>query len=155
MSLTPLGHYGDKRMTKEKFIELMNDDLRQEYTHMHFYLHAASRVMGVSRRELAAFFREEAVSELNHVLEFSNAILAIGGIPTPVYDAIKSDLSDPDLILKEILDMEQFVVERYANRIDEAELLGGSTGKYLMEFYANQLMDSKKTVHEISLMGFN
>ena len=66
-------------MTKSEFLELLQRDLSNEVTHMHFYLFYASNITGLHRHEYKEVFLKEAASEMAHVTQFSDFIIGLGG----------------------------------------------------------------------------
>lgn len=147
-------------LRREAFLKNMWEDILNEYTHMHVYLHAAIVVQGLHREELSEFFMKEAASEMEHVAEFGKMFLGIFDMTPP--GAPRSDThldyaplygsTDPQDILSEIVRMENHVVRRYAKRMEEAEELGGPDGSVLHVFYENQILDSRLTVNHVKQM---
>lgn len=132
-------------MTKEEMIELLNSDLKNEWMHMSFYLHHASRVVGLYCHEYKEFFLKEAASEMNHVNEFSDVIVGLGGVPTTEINSFPK-ITDAYQIIEHALKMEENVVENYVNRIKDAEKLGGVDGKWLEIFLEKQIEHSRVDV---------
>ena len=69
-------------MNKEEMIDVLNQDLKNEWMHLRFYLHHASMVTGLHCHEYKELFLKEAASEMEHVTQFSDLIIGLGGIPT-------------------------------------------------------------------------
>ncbi len=61
-------------MTTDEMIELMNQDLKNEYKHMMFYLRSSVMVRGLHRQSIQGFLSGEATSEMGHVTQFSTKI---------------------------------------------------------------------------------
>jgi bacterioferritin (cytochrome b1) len=143
-------------MTQEEFLALMNEDLKREYQHMLFYLHSSALVTGLHRHEISEFLFEEAQSELKHVREFTDQILAHGGVPLlpkQVTENLPSYVNGgPKEILQQVLLMEKEVVTIFSDRLKETEGWPGPFGQLLHIFYEDQIMDSHKTVHEVQMM---
>ena len=59
--------------TIQDLIDNLNQDLQREYQHLHFYIIAATNVVGLHREEISEFFQKQAASELNHVMEIGRA----------------------------------------------------------------------------------
>lgn len=133
-------------------IVLLNEDLRNEKKHLLFYLYHSSVVIGAERLELKEFLTEQAKSELEHVQQFSDMIIGLGGTPTTsganpficFYDNNKA-------VLTAALQMEQDVVKNYAIRIQQAQDMDGTPEdkKYLEIFLEDQLKDSRTDVDNI------
>lgn len=129
-------------MTLAEMLELMNQDLMNEWMHMKFYLHHASTVQGLHCHEYKEILLKEAQSEMSHVTEFSDAIVGLGGIPTT--DAASFEkFVEPSDIMKHAVKIESEVVKNYANRIKQAEELEDPDGAWLSIFYENQLEHSR------------
>lgn len=139
-------------MTKDKMIALLNNDLRNEYMHMHFYLHSASMVAGLHRAELREFLLEQAASEMKHIQEFSDLIIGLGGFPQCMPNDFPNDLVCPMEILRHALAIEDQVVENYAARMDQAAEMGGADGKWIEAFLENQIIDSRQDADHIRKM---
>lgn len=129
-------------MTLIEMIDLMNEDLKNEWMHMRFYLHHASTVQGLHCHEYKELLLKEAQSEMNHVTEFSDAIVGLGGTPT-VESSNFDRYSDPHEIIKHAVKIEGDVVANYAKRIKQAEQLPDPDGAWLTIFYENQLEHSR------------
>lgn len=140
------------KMTKENFILLMQNDIRNEYKHMHFYLHSAVMVGGIHRKEYSEFFLEEAASEMKHVEEFGRKIIGLGAIPETLPSGFPTHLKCPIEILRYILKMETEVVCIYADRLKQAADLGGPDGAVMEAFYENQILDSRNTAEDVAKM---
>lgn len=136
-------------MTKAELIEKLNDDLRNEYTHMHFYLYSSFMIQGFHRLEIGEWLLAQAQGEFKHIQEFSKMIVGLGGVPThepknfPVY-------RDAYNILDYARRLETEVVENYVNRMKECELLGGVDGTWVELFLENQVIDSRSDLDEIT-----
>jgi len=138
-------------MNKEQLINLLNDDLSNEYKHMHFYLHSSFMIQGLHREELSEFLAESAADEFKHVQEFAKLIVGLDGIPTTVINPFPS-LTDPKEILQYAFKMETEVTENYVNRMGHAAELGGVSGRYVEIFLEDQLIDSRTDADHIKEM---
>lgn len=135
-------------MKKEDIINLLNDDLKNEWKHHCFYLHNASTIIGLHSKEYKEFLVEQSKSELEHVLQFSDLIVGLGGVPNFEVNPFPT-LSDVREILEYSLKMEEEVVENYTQRIEQAESLGGSDGRWIVIFLESQIEDSRKDLDEL------
>lgn len=132
-------------MKLEEIIAILNDDLKNEWTHMRFYLYHASAVAGLHCHEYKELFLKEAASEMNHVTEFSDVIRGLGGEPITDWHDIPF-LTEPRKIIEKALEMEVEVVENYTKRIKQVEELGGSDGQWLEIFLEKQIEHSREDV---------
>lgn len=145
-------------MTLEKFIDLLNEDLEREYSHWHFYINAAARVVGLHREELSEFFLNEAKGEMVHIGQFQHMIIGLDGAPTVKVADFVSDLTCPKALLVAALAIEDEVVEKYVQRMDDAVELqknGGVDkvhGRYVEIFLEDQILDSRTDADNIREM---
>lgn len=135
-------------MQKEKLVELLNNDLKNEWKHHCFYLHNASTVTGIHLKEYKEWLIEQSKSELEHVSQFSDFIVGLGGIPTKEVNEFPT-LTNVEEILLYAMKMENEVVENYVERIKQAEELGGVDGRWTVIFLESQIEDSRKDLDEL------
>ncbi|RDJ35608.1 MAG: ferritin-like domain-containing protein [Crenarchaeota archaeon] len=141
--------------TLNELIDKLNEDLSREYSHMHFYIHAAATVTGLHREEYQELFMKEAADEMGHVHEFGKLILGLGGQPNPVVAPFfHAHNPDPKTLIQEAIKMEEEVVANYVQRMDDAEELeknGGIDkvhGRWVHIFLEDQIIDSRQTVDQ-------
>ena len=139
-------------MTKKDMITLLNADLERERSHLGFYLHAASIIRGPHREELGEFFLKQAASEMQHIKQFQDLILELGGNVTANWGASMVGSDDPEGLLRFALKMEDEVVNHYVERLEQAAVLGGVDGTYVSLFMEEQIMDSKTDAAHIRRM---
>lgn len=139
-------------MTLDEFLELMAEDIANEYKHMHFYLHSAIVVRGLHREELGEYFLKEAASEMKHVEEFGKMFIGMGGVLSARVESFPTSLTDAKQILDYIVEMEGQVVKNYHKRMRQAEEIGTPEGSVLHVFYENQILDSRLTFNHVSEM---
>jgi ferritin-like protein len=142
-------------MTIENLVDLLLGDLANEYSHMHFYMQAATSIRGLHRQEIGEFFSEQAASEMKHVEEFRRLIQGIitrrnldRKVPSAVAQ-FKEGLTCPVDLLKAALEMEDQVVANYVLRHAQAEDLADAgamdavDGTYVALFLEDQILDSR------------
>ncbi len=140
-------------MTKDQLIDLLAQDLMRERMHLAFYLYAASVVEGLHREELSEFFTEQAASEMQHVKQFQDVILELGGqVPNMANSFPEPSDFTPAALLGFALKMEDEVVTNYVERLEQAAVLGGVDGTYVSLFLEDQIMDSKNDAANIRRM---
>jgi bacterioferritin (cytochrome b1) len=139
-------------MTKNELICKLNEDLKNEYTHMHFYMHSAVMIRGMNRAELSEWLEEHAKGEFDHVQQFSKLIVGLGGVPTTEHHSFPS-YTNPDSIMRHAYHLESQVVTNYAHRMEEIgntlELIPEDK-KYVLLFLEDQLLDSRGDLDEIN-----
>lgn len=138
-------------MTKNELVAKLNSDLKNELKHMHFYLHSAAVIRGLHREELREYLEEHALSEFEHVKEFTKVIVGLGGVPTKEVNVYPT-LTDPIEIIKYAVDMEDEVVSNYVERMEDAKKLGGVDGSYVEIFLEDQILDSRQDADNLRLM---
>lgn len=132
-------------MTLQTFLESMNNDLQNEWTHLKFYLYHASAMAGLHSAEYREFFTEAAKGELQHVQMFLDQLFALN-YPSPSQSANSfSMFTNPADALTHAIELENHVAENYVKRLAQLEELSAAhpvTARYLTVFYEDQLKDS-------------
>lgn len=130
-------------MTKEELINILNEDLKNEWKHHNFYLHNASNVVGLHSLEYKEFLLKQASSEMNHVSQFSDLIVGLGGLPNKESNEFPS-LFLPEEIIDYAIKMEEEVIKNYVERIRTLEALDGVDPYWVILFLENQIQDSRQ-----------
>ena len=135
-------------MRMNAIIEKLNQDLKNEWKHHCFYLHNASNIVGLHAKEYKEWLVEQAASEMQHVVQFSDLIVGLGGTPTREINDFPS-LSDPREILEYAAKMEEEVLDNYYQRISDAEKINNSDSYWVIIFLEKQMEDSRTDLDEI------
>lgn len=138
-------------MNIDLMIDLLNKDLMNEWKHLRFYLYHASTVTGFHREEYRELFLKEANGEMQHVTEFCDLIIGLGGTPTVQSNEFEKFSRVEDIMIY-ALKMEEEVVENYVKRLKQAQELGGVNGTYLEIFLENQIEKSRQDVDHFKLI---
>lgn len=132
-------------MTLPEFLEKMNHDLQNEWTHLQFYLYHAAAATGLHAEEYREFLVDAAKGEMEHVLQFTHRLFGFGfTLPTAMGHSFPKFTRVAD-ILTHAIALETEVATTYARRLNEIDLLKDAhpvTAAYLTIFYENQLEDS-------------
>jgi bacterioferritin (cytochrome b1) len=151
-------------MVKYQIIQLLNNDLKNEWKHMNFYLYYASAVQGLFHEEYKELFLEEAASEMKHVTEFSDLIYGLGATPSfspNPFDAnvCGGGLMYPNEILQYAIKMEMEVLQNYVQRIKDVEEWQETEGaivavdaKWIEIFLEDQIQHSRQDVDKFRRM---
>jgi bacterioferritin (cytochrome b1) len=143
-------------MNKQDLVDLLQKDMKNEYKHHLFYLHSAVVVRGLHREELQEFFLKAASSEMNHIIEFGETIIGLGGtvsIPgSGFFDSLPLYLIQPKDILAFAVEMEDEVVSNYVTRAKQAEEFGGPNGYWVQVFMEKQIEDSRRDADHMRMM---
>lgn len=136
----------------ENLLQKIYSDLRNERRHMMFYLTNAVSMNGLLSEEYSEHFMANAKEEMEHVKEFQEMIVGLGGNLSAT-ESIGHDMfmieTDVNRAISSALYLEEQVVENYALRIEEienSELLDIVTKKWLVVFYEDQLKKSRTDV---------
>jgi bacterioferritin (cytochrome b1) len=133
-------------MNLQGMIDLLNNDLKNEWKHLHFYLTNASLVSGLHAHEYKEFLLESAAGEMKHVTAFSDLIIGLGGSPTTEVAPFKTSRY-ADEILNAALKMEDEVVANYVQRQKDAQELAKVdpvNGGWIDVFLDGQIQDSRE-----------
>jgi len=132
-------------LTREKLIELLNEDLAGEYQAIISYVVYSQVLKGAEYMNIAAELKIHAAEELSHALIIANQIDYLGGMPVTVPKPVKTSEKAEDM-LRFDLDNENDTVRRYRARVRQCEEMG----EYAMaEQIRNILIDEQD--HQISL----
>jgi bacterioferritin (cytochrome b1) len=137
----------------QALIANLKNDLRNEWTHLTFYLHSAALIQGLHATEYKELLQKEANKELLHVSQFSDMLIGLGVAPQdlpkePYYEKVPS-LTMPGHILAHALKLEQEVVANYCQRMHEAEACGCTDGDWVHIFLEGQIQDSREDVDHL------
>ncbi len=113
-------------------VDGLNIDLAAEYQAVVMYRTYASLVSGPYRQDLRAFFEGEIPDELGHAAFLADKIVALGGKPTVDVPPIPFT-DDNRTMLENALEAEIETIERYTQRIDQAERAGEIAIKIQLE----------------------
>ncbi|HEV8544158.1 MAG TPA: ferritin-like domain-containing protein [Verrucomicrobiae bacterium] len=110
-------------ITREKLIELLNEDLSREYQAIIAYVVYSQVLKGAAYTDIARELEQHAKEELDHALKISKQIDYLGGTPAVTPKPVKLSDKAEDL-LRFDLENEVETVRNYRNRIRQAEALG-------------------------------
>jgi len=139
-------------MKFDQFLELMNEDLMREWTHLKFYLYHSSAVTGLHAEEFREWLTEAAKGEMQHVQQFLDRLFGFT-YPQPGQSAHSFPmLLLPADILAYAAKLENEVVAKYTERLKQLEELDHPMAAYLKVFYEDQLQDSFEDCERILRM---
>jgi bacterioferritin len=114
---------GAPSLTRERLVELLNEDLAREYQAIIAYVCYSQVLKGAAYMNIAAELEKHAAEELEHALVVARQIDYLGGMPVVQPNPVK--VSDkPDEMLRFDLDNETETVANYRERIAQCESLG-------------------------------
>ena len=110
-------------VTREKLIELLNEDLSREYQAIIAYVVYSQTLKGAEYMNIAGELEKHAGEELEHAITLSNQIDYLGGSPTVTAKPVKVS-KKPKEMLQFDLDNENETVRNYRERVRQCEALG-------------------------------
>jgi bacterioferritin len=110
-------------VTREKLIELLNEDLAREYQAVIAYIAYSQVLKGAAYMSIAAELEKHANEELQHALIVAKQIDYLGGTPTVEPKMVKMS-DDSKELLRFDLDNELETIGNYRQRVKQCEELG-------------------------------
>ena len=110
-------------ITRERMIELLNEDLAGEYQAIIAYTVYSQVIKGAAYTDIARELETHAGEELQHAIKIAKQIDYLGGMPGVVPKLVKTS-DDPVEMLRADLENERTTVARYRERICQAEAMG-------------------------------
>lgn len=116
-------HADGESITRERLIELLNEDLQREYQAVIAYVVYSQVIKGAEFMTIAKELEKHAEEELSHALTISKQIDYLGGQPATVPMPVKRS-SDSRAMLQFDLDNETETIRNYRTRVKQCEALG-------------------------------
>ncbi|OIO61019.1 MAG: ferritin [Alphaproteobacteria bacterium CG_4_10_14_0_2_um_filter_63_37] len=132
-------------LTREALIELLNEDLRLEYTAMIQYIQHSAVMKGAQYRSIQQELVVHAAEEHQHALLLANEIDYLGGTPAvDVRHVVTSE--DQVAMLQQDLVGEKVAITRYKERMKQAEALGEYALKRVLEDILTQEQEHERDI---------
>jgi bacterioferritin len=109
-------------ITKEKLIDLLNDDLEREFQAVIAYVNYSQVLKGAAYMNIAGELEVHAKEELAHALKLSYWIDLLGGMPTVNAKQVKKSEKAEEM-LRFDLENEKETIRNYRRRIRQADAL--------------------------------
>jgi len=113
----------DDVISRERMIELLNEDLAREYQAIIAYVIYSQTLKGAEYNHIAAELQLHAGEELAHALEVAKQIDYLNGTPTNKPKPVKMS-KKPKEMLQFDLENEQETIKNYRERIRQADAMG-------------------------------
>ncbi len=128
----------ENKISRERMIELLNEDLAREYQAIIAYVIYSQTLKGAEYNHIAQELEKHAGEELQHALQIAKQIDYFNGEPTNKPKEVK--LSDkPRDMLKFDLENERQTLKNYRQRIRQADAMGEfALGEVLREIIAQE-----------------
>jgi bacterioferritin len=125
-------------ISRQKLIDMLNEDLSREYQAIISYIIYSQVLKGAEYMNVADELKVHAGEELNHALIIANQIDYLGGMPTNTPKPVKTSEKATDM-LKFDLDNESETIRNYRNRVAQCEALGEyATAEFIREILKDE-----------------
>jgi len=112
-----------ENITRDRLIELLNEDLAGEYQAIIAYVVYSQVLKGPEYTDIARELEIHAGEELVHAIKIAKQIDYLGGMPCVTPKLVKTSNNAVEM-LRADLDNEQATIGRYRERIRQAEAMG-------------------------------
>ena len=136
---------GSTAISRERLIELLNEDLAREYQAIIAYVVYSQVLKGAEYMSIAGELEKHAAQELQHALIVSKQIDYLGGMPTVTPKPVRTSEKAEDM-LRFDLDNENETVRNYRERVRQCEALG----EYAMAEHIREILVNEQE-HQIDL----
>ena len=109
-------------LTREKLIELLNEDLSREYQAIIAYVNYSQVLKGAQYMNIAAELAVHATEELAHAITLANHIDYLGGMPSVTPELVKTSEKAEDM-LRFDLENERVTIANYRRRVKQCDEL--------------------------------
>jgi bacterioferritin len=109
-------------MTRNKFIENLNEDLSREYQAIISYVNYSQVLKGAAYMNVADELAVHAKEELDHALQIAKHVDYLGGMPSVTPKPVKTS-EKAEAMLKFDLENESVTIANYRRRVKEADEL--------------------------------
>lgn len=121
MPTAPAGQ-SNPSVTRETFINGLNEDLSREYQAIISYVNYSQVLKGAAYMNIADELAVHATEELAHALQVANHIDYLGGMPSVTPKPVKTSEKAEDM-LRFDLDNEKETIRQYRRRVKQADQL--------------------------------
>jgi bacterioferritin len=110
-------------VTREKLIDLLNEDLSREYQAIIAYVNYSQVLKGAAYMNIAGELEVHAKEELGHALKISYWVDQLGGMPAVVpHPAVKTSPKAEDMLRFDLAN-EKETIRHYRRRVRQADSL--------------------------------
>ena len=109
-------------LTREKLIDLLNEDLSREYQAVIAYVNYSQVLKGAAYMNIAGELEVHAKEELAHALAVANHVDYLGGMPSVTPKPVKTSEKAEDM-LRFDLENEKETIRQYRRRIKQCDEL--------------------------------
>ncbi len=109
-------------ISREKMVELLNEDLSREYQAIIAYTVYSQVMKGAAYTDIARELEKHASEELDHAIKIAKQVDYFGGMPSVTPKPVKTS-EDPKEMLRADLENERETIAHYRLRIRQAEAM--------------------------------
>src|SRR5690349_20565574 len=125
-------------ITRERLIELLNEDLAREYQAIIAYIVYSQVLKGAEYMTIAGELEKHAKEELDHAQIIAKQIDYLGGMPTVQPKPVRTSEKAEDM-LRFDLDAENETIRNYRQRVRQCEALGEyAIAEHIREILVNE-----------------
>jgi bacterioferritin len=125
----------DAKLSREKLIDLLNEDLSREYQAIISYVIYSQVLKGAEYMNIADELAVHAAEELKHALVIANQIDYLGGMPTNVPKPVRTSEKAKDMLQFD-LENETETIRQYRDRVKQTDDLG----EYAMSEHIREIL---------------
>jgi bacterioferritin len=112
----------ESAMTRERLIDLLNEDLSREYQAIIAYVNYSQVLKGAAYMNIADELAVHAKEELEHALAISNHVDYLGGMPSVAPKPVKTSEQAEDMLRYDLAN-EHETIRQYRRRVKQADEL--------------------------------
>jgi len=135
----------EHKITRERLVELLNEDLAREYQAIIAYTVYSQVIKGAQYMHIAKELEVHAAEELQHALLISKQIDYFGGQPTVTPKPVKTSEKAEDMLHFD-LENENETVRNYRERVRQCEALG----EYALAEHIREILVQEQD-HQVAL----
>ena len=129
-------------ITREKLIDLLNEDLAREFQAIIAYVNYSQVLKGAAYMNIADELAVHATEELAHAIILSNQIDYLGGMPTTVPKPVKTSEKAEEM-LRFDLENENETIRNYRRRVKQCDELGEfATAEHIREILLQEQVNA-------------
>src|SRR5437763_1051689 len=113
----------EQPLTRQKLIDLLNEDLSREYQAIIAYVNYSQTLKGAQYMNIAGELEKHAAQELQHALTVAKQIDYLGGMPSVTPKPVRTSEKAEEM-LRFDLENENETVRNYRERVRQCEALG-------------------------------
>ena len=110
------------KITREKFIKALNEDLSREFQAVIAYVNYSQVLKGAAYMNIADELAVHAKEELDHALQIANHVDYLGGMPSVTPKLVKTSQKAEEM-LRFDLENEKETIRNYRLRVKQADAL--------------------------------